>query len=139
MSLSLKGNIRNIIYIVSAKMINFNVVHGRVVPMIYFFNYLKHIRIKVGSSHCCSIFFANMLLSLQNKRISNTVCIIKHYYCDSRYSNFSMVNIQTTLIIHEMDDSISNYKKQRSEPAAHAILELRQKKNNYIEKHINDS
>lgn len=103
MSLSLMGNIRKIIYIVSAKMITFNVVHGRVVPMIYFFNYLKHIRKKVGGSHCCSILFANMLLSLQNKRISNTVCIIKHYYCDSRCSNFSMVNIQTTLIIHEME------------------------------------
>lgn len=65
MSLSLMGNIRNIIYIVSAKMIIFNVVHGRVVPMIYFYNYLKHIRIKVGGSHWCSILFANMLLSLQ--------------------------------------------------------------------------
>lgn len=103
MSLSLMGNIRNIIYIVSAKMIIFNVVHGRVVPMIYFYNYLKHIRIKVGGSHWCSILFANMLLSLQNKRISKTVCIIKHYYCDLGCSNFSMVNIQTTLIIHEME------------------------------------
>lgn len=110
-SLSLMGNIRNIIYIVSAKMINFNVVHGRVVPMIYFFNYLKHIRIKVGGSHWCSILFANKLLSLQNSRISNTVSIIKHYYCDSRYSNFSMVNIQTTLIIYEMeiDDTFYPY------------------------------